>query len=203
MRFLDSNGLLYFWSKIIAKISDKLDKSGGVMTGAITLSDDPTTDMQAATKRYVDNSIVNAGGGDMIRSVYDTNGNGIVDNAEKVSGFTVATNVPADAKFTDTTYDEASSIKAGLMSAADFSKLADFASAGNYVLKSDVSNTYRYKGSVVNYNALPIADNTVGDVWNTEDTGMNYGWTGVEWDALGSALTVDSITNADIDTITA
>ena len=42
--------------------------------------------------------------GDMKKATYDTNGNGIVDNAEKVGGFTVGTNVPANAKFTDTVY---------------------------------------------------------------------------------------------------
>ena len=40
----------------------------------------------------------------MLKSVYDSDGNGIVDNAEKVNGFTVETNVPANAEFTDTVY---------------------------------------------------------------------------------------------------
>lgn len=42
--------------------------------------------------------------GDMLKSVYDSDGDGVVDNAEKVGGFTVGTNVPANAKFTDTIY---------------------------------------------------------------------------------------------------
>ena len=46
------------------------------------------------------------GSGDMLKSTYDKNNNGIVDNAEKVNGFTVAKNVPADAKFTDTVYND-------------------------------------------------------------------------------------------------
>jgi hypothetical protein len=44
------------------------------------------------------------GSGDMRTEVYDINHNGIVDDAEKVNGHTVGTDVPADAKFTDTTY---------------------------------------------------------------------------------------------------
>ena len=44
--------------------------------------------------------------GDMTKAVYDTNDDGIVDNAEKVNGHTVESNVPADAKFTDTQYDD-------------------------------------------------------------------------------------------------
>ena len=46
-----------------------------------------------------------AGTGDMLASVYDTNNNGIVDNAEKVNGLTVETAVPSGAKFTDTIVD--------------------------------------------------------------------------------------------------
>lgn len=42
----------------------------------------------------------------MLRSVYDTNGNGIVDDTEKVNGLTVETSVPSGALFTDTVYDD-------------------------------------------------------------------------------------------------
>lgn len=42
--------------------------------------------------------------GDMDSSVYDSNRNGIVDNAEKVNNHTVESDVPANAKFTDTVY---------------------------------------------------------------------------------------------------
>ena len=45
-----------------------------------------------------------AGSGDMLKSVYDSDGDGIVDNAEKVNNHTVEADVPAGAKFTDTVY---------------------------------------------------------------------------------------------------
>lgn len=64
-------------------ISGKLDKSGGTMTGALTLNADPTSAMQAATKQYVDNNA--GGGGDMTRAVYDTDESGVVDEAESVT----------------------------------------------------------------------------------------------------------------------
>lgn len=44
--------------------------------------------------------------GKMTTSVYDSNNSGVVDNAEKVNGKTVAENVPSGAKFTDTVYDD-------------------------------------------------------------------------------------------------
>ena len=37
--------------------TDKLNKSGGTMTGALTLAADPANTMEAATKQYVDNQI--------------------------------------------------------------------------------------------------------------------------------------------------
>ena len=44
--------------------------------------------------------------GDMTKLVYDTNSNGIVDNAETVNGLTVETAVPSGALFTDTILTE-------------------------------------------------------------------------------------------------
>lgn len=40
---------------VITDVSGKLDKSGGTMTGALTLKGDPTDNLHAATKQYVDN----------------------------------------------------------------------------------------------------------------------------------------------------
>lgn len=202
-KFLDSNGLLYLWNKITAKLTGKLDKSGGTLTGALTLPNDPTTDLQAATKRYVDTKTSNLDVGDMLISVYDKDGDGVVDDAARVNGHTVAEDVPAGAKFTDTTYKNASASTDGLMSSTEHVKLSAFRAADEYALKADVTGMYRYKGSVSAYSTLPTKGNSVGDVWNTEDSGMNYAWTGSDWDALGQIFTVNAITNADIDTITA
>lgn len=63
------------------------------------------------------------GGGDMLKSTYDTNNNGIVDDAEKVNGHTVESDVPANAVFTDTTYSTVTTSTNGLMSASDKTKL--------------------------------------------------------------------------------
>jgi len=49
-----------------------------------------------------DSQLADLGAGDMLKSTYDTTNNGIVDNAEKVNGLTVATAVPVNAVFTDT-----------------------------------------------------------------------------------------------------
>lgn len=102
---------------------------------------------------------------------------------------------------TDTTYNEATSGANGLMSAADKAKLDAFGAASTYALKTDLTSMYRYRGSVATVAALPTSGNTVGDVYNVEANGMNYAWNGTEWDALGETFTIESITNADIDSI--
>lgn len=45
-------------------------------------------------------------GGNMHTDVYDINQNGVVDDAEKVNGHSVYKDVPPDAVFTDTIYDD-------------------------------------------------------------------------------------------------
>ena len=81
--------------------------------------------------------------------------------------------------------------------------VASLSDASNYALKTDLTNVYKYKGSVAAVANLPASGNTAGDVYNVTATGMNYVWTGSEWDALGEIFTIESITNADIDTVVA
>ena len=55
----------------------------------------------------------------------------------------------------------------------------------NFALKSDISSVYKVKGSKANKTELDdIVDKEVGDVYNLTDTGVNYVWTGTEWDSL-------------------
>lgn len=86
---------------------------------------------------------------------------------------------------------------------AEKNKLAAFGSADTYALKSDITNMYKYKGSVATMSLLPSTGQTAGDVYNVEANGMNYAWNGTEWDALGEIFTITSISNSDIDTIVA
>ncbi len=52
------------------------------------------------------NYLSNYAGGDMSTEVYDINKDGVVDNAELVNGHSVFKDVPSDAVFTDTVYDD-------------------------------------------------------------------------------------------------
>lgn len=67
-KYLDQDGLLYLWnSKIKPALAKYLPLAGGTMTGKLKLSGAPTEDMDAATKKYVDDSVGNAGGDDLWR----------------------------------------------------------------------------------------------------------------------------------------
>lgn len=62
-------------------------------------------------------------------------------------------------------------------------KLPDFA------LRSEITSVYRMKGSLSNLAAIQsVVDKEIGDVYNAEDSGMNYVWNGSIWDALGSSV---------------
>lgn len=77
--------------------------------------------------------------------------------------------------------------------------VASMSDASNYALKSDLTNVYKYKGSVAAVANLPASGNTAGDVYNVEDTDMNYAWNGSAWDPLGELFSIESITNEEID----
>lgn len=42
---------------------------------------------KAEVNKAIDNKVIEVGAGDMTKSVYDTDGDGVVDNADKVNGF--------------------------------------------------------------------------------------------------------------------
>ena len=64
MAYLDNDGLSYLWTnKIKPRIAKYLPLTGGTLTGKLKLSGAPTEDMDAATKKYVDDSVAGAGSG--------------------------------------------------------------------------------------------------------------------------------------------
>lgn len=90
----------------------------------------------------------------------------------------------------------------GVYSALDL-KLSISDADDTYAKKSDITGTYKFKGSVATVSALPETGNTTGDVYDVTATGMNYAWTGEKWDALGEVFTIEAISNSDIDNIIA
>jgi hypothetical protein len=73
-------------------------------------------------------------------------------------------------------------------------------------ISNAIASVYRYKGSVATYADLPSSDLTVGDVYNVEEDGANYAWTGTSWDKLSENLSnyvtingAATLTNKTID----
>jgi len=58
-----------------------------------------------------------------------------------------------------------------------------------------VSAVYKFKGSVANFASLPSTGQTIGDVWNVTDTGINYAWTGTLWDDIGGVEALATASN--------
>lgn len=76
-----------------------------------------------------------------------------------------------------------------------------------YALRTDITNVYKFKGSVENFEALPKTELTAGDVYDVKaahgdnPAGTNFAWTGTEWDPLGGAFHVDAIATSAIDAL--
>ena len=81
---------------------------------------------------------------------------GYSDNSEKVNNHTVNSDVPANAKFTDTTYSDATTSAHGLMSASDKSKLDGIATGANKttILNSLAATTTGYALDAIQGKAL-------------------------------------------------
>ena len=57
---------------------------------------------------------------------------------------------------------------------------------------SAVASVYKYRGSVDTQASLPSSDQTIGDVYNVEDTGDNFAWDGTKWDKLAGTVDLSS-----------
>jgi hypothetical protein len=196
-KYLDKNGLLYLVTKLKSMFVSQVSGKG--------LS---TNDYTTAEKNKLAGIAENAN--NYVHPAYTPQASGLykvtVDATGHVSAVAAATKEDITAlgiPGQDTTYAPATASANGLMSAADKSKLDGFGAADTYALKSDLSSVYKYKGSVASETDLPASGNTSGDVYNVEDTGMNYAWDGTAWDPLGGSFDLEAITNQEIDAILA
>lgn len=104
--------------------------------------------------------------GAMQKSVYDADGDGVVDNAEKVNNHSVDSDVPANAKFTDTTYDPVTAGgSAGLMSGADKTKLDGIAAGANHTDVDDQLNAQ---------STNPVQNNTLVTALNEKQNNLTF-----------------------------
>lgn len=186
-QYLDQTGLAKFWGLIKGKLDKKLDDT-------TTYAASTTVGGSAVSAAKLDTVTA----GSATKPVY-------FDNGVPVEGtYTIESNVPSTAIWTNATTTEA-----GYMSAEDKGILDTLnTNMGNYALKSDLVEVYKYKGSVDTPDALPTTDNVNGNIYNVSSNGMNYAW--VEdnaetkeghWDALGQFYEISSIEDSAIITL--
>ena len=106
-------------------------------------------------------------------------------NADTVNGHTVNSDVPANAKFTDTTYSDATTSAHGLMSASDKSKLNGIAAGANKttILNSLAATTTGYALDAIQGKAL-----------NDKITAINDSLANMAWQNVGSNLFIEKDT---------
>lgn len=117
---------------------------------------------------------------------YIDNGLSLKANASETYTKTEVNGFLDDKADKSTTYTK-TEINAYLSAKADKSNTYTKTEVDDAILQA-VSSTYKYKGSVSTYEDLPTTGLTVGDVYNVEDTGDNYAWTGSSWDKLGGTI---------------
>ena len=97
--------------------------------------------------------------GAMAKSVYDSDDDGVVDNAKKVDGHTVEKDLPADAKLTDTVYDD-TAVKKSVADEVARAKKAEQANTDALALKM-TTKTYDADGDGVVDNAAKVNSHSV------------------------------------------
>lgn len=223
-KYLDNDGLLYLWQKIknVFATKDALNDKVDKVTGKGLSTNDYTTAEKNKLNGIQSGAQVNprvtVDGNSREISGYFVNDDigalimGYDDDTSQDAG-TIAVPLASAAQGAIQSLsaalagkvdaEDGKGLSANDYTTAEKNKLAAFGAASTYALKTDITNMYKYKGSVATVSALPSSGNTTGDVYNVEATGMNYAWNGTEWDALGEIFTITSISNSDIDTIVA
>ena len=171
-----------------------------VPTATSDLTNDGDGQSNFATEAYVQ---LNGGKIDTI-SVNGTQQT-ITNKNVDISVPTEVSDLTNDSGF-QTASDVSGAISTALANSGDaYQTASDVSSA----ISTAVSSAYKYKGSVANQAALPAGADT-GDVYDTQDTGMNYAWNGSAWDALGTYVDMSlywakadlvAMTTAEIDAL--
>ena len=86
--------------------------------------------------------------------------------------------------------------KATLASAKSYADACDATTLESAKKYADAAaqKSLRYKGHVKTYEDLLKIENPVqGDMWNVDDEGANYAWTGTEWDKLSETVDLSGL----------
>lgn len=130
-------------------------------------------------------------------SIYATKENATLTGTATLNGQSVATvnQIPDVSHFvTDTTIQGYAPLAGAAFTGAVTVQEPTTASnpATKQYVDSAISSVYKYRGSVANQSALPSSNQTIGDVYNVEDTGDNFAWDGAKWDKLAGTVDLSS-----------
>ena len=170
---LDTKASTQSVTDLTAIVNGKADK-------ATTLAGYGITDALSSSTKYAGSN--SKGGSAISAAKLDTTTAGSTnkpvyfkDGKPKAITYTIDKSVPSDAKFTDTTYTEATTTSPGLMSAADKTKL-DSISPGSSGETADYAN--RVKITRKSINVLDAADNMpllTEEIWFLGSDGIQLG----------------------------
>lgn len=201
-KYLDNDGVLYLWNKVKALVTGAVPTKTSDLTndsGFITSADVP----EGASASTATPEMDSGDGAVGISTAFARGDHVHPSDTSKVDVSTYNTAMAQAVAALNAKVDKETGkgLSTNDYTTAEKNKLAAFSAASNYALKSDITNMYKYKGSVATVSALPSSGQTTGDVYNVESTGMNYAWDGSAWDALGEIFTITAITNSELDTI--
>lgn len=204
-KFVDDNGLLYFYQGLKAKYVSNVayDSTAAKITKTVN---GITSDILSLSTLKTDMALDNVGNFKAVSTV-----------ANQGLSTTEKSNARANIGAGTSSFSGAFSALTGKPTTLSGYGITDAKiENGTITLGSDtisLSGVYKYKGSVATKSALEQmtqASLTVGDVYNVESNGKNYAY--VEWDStaskpvwddIGGTFSIDAITNAEIDAILA
>lgn len=219
--FLNKTGLQYYHNRIKNEFPSKadFDTLSDTVDGLVTEGGEPnvietvkvngtalTPDAQKAVDVTVPTATANL----------TNNGDGTDSNSPFATQAYVATNGGKIDKITVNGTEQTITNKTVALTVptqvSDLTNDSGFQTASEVqtAISTAVAGAYTYKGSVASVDDLPSSGNTTGDVYDVQDTGMNYAWNGSAWDALGQLIDssafwakteLTAITTAEIDTI--
>ena len=181
----------------IPDVSELAPKANAALTGTVTLNGQnvATVNQIPDTSHFVtDTTLASYPTSETVEAEFSSYDKNIKAHIESELGKYVTTASYNSDKETFLTKTEASSTYASLAGAAFTGAITvqEPVAASNPATKqyvdSAVASVYKYKGSVANQSALPSSNQTIGDVYNVEDTGDNFAWDGTQWDKLAGTV---------------
>ena len=202
-KYLDYNGLLYFWTLIknmFAKPSDanpQMDGTASAGSSALYARGDHVHPSDTAK---ADKATTLAGYG--ITDAKIQNGT-ITLGSDTITPLTF---IPASGVAAGTYKSVTVGTDGRVTAGTNPTTISGFGITDAYTkteVDQKLTGGMHYKGSVQTTADLPASGAEVGDFYNVIATGENYAWDGTAWDQTGSMVDLQPITNAEIDTIVA